>query len=62
VTLAVGLQRGQLVVENLPRFVQQPPDQRRLAVVDAAARDEAEQLLAFLRREPRLDVIGSAQK
>ena len=42
---AVGLQRRELVVEDLPRLVQQPADQRRLAVVDAAAGDEAQQLL-----------------
>ena len=31
-----------LVVEDLLRFVQQPSDQRRLAVVHAAAGDEAQ--------------------
>jgi hypothetical protein len=48
--LAVGLQRSELVVEDLARLVQQPSDQRRLAVVDAAAGDEAQQLLVLLLR------------
>ena len=53
VPLAVGFQRGELVVEDLLAVVQQPPDQRRLAVVDAAAGDEAQQLLALpARRQP----------
>ena len=45
VALAVIFERAQLVVENLLALVQQPPDQRRLAIVDAAAGDEAQQLL-----------------
>jgi len=62
VALAGGLERGQLIVENLPRLEQQPPDQRRLTVVDAAAGDEAQQLLLFLFREPGFDVFRAAQK
>jgi len=62
VALAVGLQRCELVVEDLLRLVQQPADQRRLAVVDAAAGDEAQQLLLFLFREPGFDVGRAAQK
>ena len=42
--LAVGFEARELVVEDLPAVVQQPPDQGRLAVVDAAAGDEAQQL------------------
>ena len=56
VALAVAFERGELVVEDLLRFVEQPPDQRRLAVVDAAAGDEAQQLLLFLLLEPGADV------
>ena len=56
--LAVGLERRHLVVENLPRLVQQPADQRRLAVIDAAAGDEAQQLLGLLPLEIGADVAG----
>ena len=48
VPLAVAFQRGELVVEDLLALVQQPADQRRLAVIDAAAGDEAQKLLALL--------------
>ena len=42
----------ELVVEHLARVVQQAADQRALAVVDAAAGDEAQQVdLALLREE-----------
>ena len=57
---AVGLERRKLVVEDLLGVVQQPPDQGRLAVVDAAAGDEAQQLLAFLGLEPFGDIGGRA--
>jgi hypothetical protein len=43
--LAVAFQRGELVLEDLLCLVEQPADQRRLAVVDAAAGQEAQQLL-----------------
>src|SRR5262249_58498457 len=62
VTLAVAFQRRQLVVEDLPGVVEQPPDQRRLAVVDAAAGDEAQQLLGLLLGEPGMDVGRRVQK
>jgi hypothetical protein len=63
VALAVGLERGELVVENLPGLVEEAPDQRRLAVVDAAAGDEAQQLLMLLRAQPLRDVgSGPVQK
>jgi hypothetical protein len=41
----VGLERRQLVVEDEPALVEQPADQRALAVVDAPAGDEAQQVL-----------------
>jgi len=59
---AVGLERRELVVEDLPRLVQQPADQGRLAVVDAAAGEEAQQLLRLLRGEPFVDVGRRVQK
>jgi hypothetical protein len=62
VTLAVCLERGELVVENLPGFVEQPPDQRRLAIVDATAGDETQQLLGFLCGKPGADIIWPVQK
>jgi hypothetical protein len=40
----VGLQRGQLVLEDELGLPQQAADQRALAVVDAPAGDEAEQV------------------
>ena len=45
---AVGFQRRELVVEQQLGVVQQAPDQRALAVVDAAAGDEAQQALGFV--------------
>ena len=45
--LRVRLERLELVVMELPRLVQQPADQGALAVVDAAAGDEAQQLLVL---------------
>jgi hypothetical protein len=42
----VGLQRGQLVLEDQLRLPQQAADQRALAVVDAAAGEEAEEVRA----------------
>jgi hypothetical protein len=45
----IGLQRGQVVVEEQLRLVEQPTDQGRLAVVDRAAGHEAEQSPAQMR-------------
>ncbi|EEF93586.1 hypothetical protein CATMIT_01782, partial [Catenibacterium mitsuokai DSM 15897] len=53
-TAAVGVERRQLVFEQALGVVQQAPDQGALAVVDAAAGDEAQQALAFVL----LQVIG----
>ena len=58
VALAIGFERFELVVEDLLGLVQQAPDQRRLAVIDAAAGDEAQQLLALLFGEPRADLLA----
>ena len=45
VAARLDLERGELVVEDEPGLEQQPADQRALAVVDAAAGDEAQQAL-----------------
>src|SRR5690606_574928 len=54
--LAVGAERGQLVVEQALAVVQQPPDQGALAIVHAAAGDEAQQRLGFVLLEIAGDV------
>ena len=59
VAAAVGLQRGQLVIEQAPALVQQAPDQGALAIVHAAAGDEAQQRLVLVRLEAGGDVGGS---
>jgi hypothetical protein len=46
-----------VVLEDQLRFIEQPPDQRRLAVVDAAAGDEAQKILVLLLGE----IIGDAR-
>ena len=56
--LAVGLERRQLVLEDHLRVVQQPADERRLAVVDAAAGDEAQQRLVLVLHQVGIDVRG----
>ena len=48
IRLRIGLERGQLVLEDHLAIVQQPADQRRFAVVDAAAGDEAQQALVLV--------------
>ena len=49
----VAFQPRQLIVEELVRVVQQPADQRRLAVVDRATGDEAQNV------PPRFELRGS---
>ena len=51
VLLRIALERGQLVLEDQLGVVEQPADQRRLAVVDRAAGQEAQQRLLLLRRQ-----------
>ncbi len=70
--LRVALQRRQLVLEDLLGVGQQPPDQRRLAVVDRAAGEEPQQRLALLpgkivahafgRRDALWHVVAHGQK
>lgn len=45
--LRIDFELGQLVVEQHVRFVEQATDQCALAVADAAARDEAQQVLGL---------------
>jgi hypothetical protein len=45
-----------MIVEDEVRFVEQASDEGGLAVVDAAAGDEAEQGLVFVRVEVGIDV------
>ena len=54
----VDLERGQMVLEHEVRLVQEAPDERALAVVDAAARDEPQQALVLVRTEVLVDVDG----
>jgi hypothetical protein len=54
--LAVALERRQLVVEQVLAFEQQPADQGALAVVDAAARDEAQARLGLVLAQVGGDV------
>ena len=54
--LAVRLERGQLVLEDHLRFVEQPPNEGGLAVIDRTAGDEAQQALVLVGLEILLDV------
>src|SRR3546814_18285751 len=56
--LAVGFERGELILEDHFAVVKQPPDQRRLAVVDRSAGDEAQQRLLLMPREIGVDILG----
>ena len=53
---AVRLQLAQLILEDRLRIVQQPPDQRRLAVIDRPAGDEAQHRLGLMRVEIGMDI------
>jgi len=48
VAAAVGFECAELVVQQRARLEQQPADQRALAVVHAAAGDEAQQAARFV--------------
>jgi len=64
--LRVDLERGELILEQELRRVEEPADERALAVVDRAARDEAQQALVLVRIEVGenvlADQVGDAQK
>ena len=55
--LAVAFQRGELVFENHAAVVEQASDQRGLAVIDAAAGDEAQHRLVLVLVEIGVDVL-----
>ena len=58
----VGFERRELVLVEHLRFVQQAADQRALAVVDAAAGDEAQHALVLVGFEILLDVPGDQMR
>jgi len=47
-----------LVVEDHLGIVQEPADQGRLAVIHAAAGDEAQQILVLVLVQILLDIVG----
>src|SRR5690606_19960869 len=65
VALAVRLQRGKLVVEQQLGIVQQAADERALAIVDAAAGNETQEVLGFVLMQvggdPRPGVVRMAE-
>ena len=56
--LRIGFECGELVFEQHLRFVEQPADQGRLAVIDAAAGDEAQKILVLLGAEIGSDIAA----
>ena len=52
----VPLERVELVLEDHVRVVEQPPDERALAVVDAPGGEEAQDLLPLVPRQVGRDV------
>ena len=55
--LAIGLQRFELILEDHLRIIEQSPDQGGLAVIDAAAGDEAQHGLVLMDVEIGVDVL-----
>ncbi len=51
-TLGIVLRRLELILVDLSRIVEQPADQRALAVIHAAAGEKAKQPAMLLRIEP----------
>src|SRR3546814_8472146 len=60
--LAVGLKRGKLILEDHLGIIEQPADQRRLAVVHRSAGDEAQQRLVLMDFEILIDVLGNERR
>jgi hypothetical protein len=56
--LAVVFQRRQLILEDHLAVVKQPPDQRRFAVIDRSAGDEAQHGLVLVLHKIGVDVLG----
>ena len=52
----ICFERRQLIFEDHPAVIEQAPDQRGLAIVDAAAGDEAQQRLVLMLHEVGVDV------
>ena len=57
--LAVGLQRGKLVLEDHLAVIKQAPDQRRFAIVHRPAGDEAQHGLVLVLVEVAVDILGN---
>ena len=55
--LAVRFQRGELVFKDHLAVIQQPPDQRRFAIVDRPAGDETQHRLVLMHIEIGIDVF-----
>ena len=61
--LALLLEAGELVVEDELAVVEQPADQRRLAVVDGAAGQEPQQAFVGLLGEPEIEIgVGRGEE
>ena len=56
--LRIRFERRELVLEQHLGFIEKPADQGRLAVIDAAAGDEAQQVLVLLRAQIGLDIAA----
>ena len=56
--LRIRFERGELILEDHLRIVEQPPDQRRFAVVHRAASDEPKHGFGLMDREIAVDVLG----
>src|SRR5664280_3780091 len=56
--LRVRFEGHQVVLEDQLRVVEQPPDQRTLAVVHASTGDKAQHRLALVQLEVGIDVGG----
>ena len=58
--LRIRLEGGELILEDHFRFIEQAADQRALAVIDAAAGDEAQEALLLEALEILLEAHGLA--
>ena len=58
VFLRIRCDGGELILEQHLRFIQQAANQRALAVIDAAASDEAQQAFLLMRLQILLDIGG----
>ena len=56
--LAVVFQAGQLILEDHLAVIEQPPDQRRFAVIDRSAGDEAQHGLVLVLFQIGVDILG----